>query len=204
MEQKKYMNMETGSPERRMELISAMKKELKWKRFVHTMGVAGTAASLAMRYGENVSVAEEAAILHDCAKYLDTDAMEKLVRKAGYPVTEQEKGNGSLLHAKAGAALAASKYGVKNEDILSAIRWHTTGHPGMTLLDKIIFTADYIEPGRSTPGLEEVRPLAFTDLDKAVCLILEHTLAYLQKTCSDIDDMTRQTYEYYRGNNGNE
>lgn len=184
--------------ERRQTLISAMKKQLKWKRFVHTMGVAGIASSLAMRYDCDIRQAEEAALLHDCAKYLDTDEMEKLARRAGYSVSPVEKGNASLLHAKAGAALAASKFGVDDPRILEAIRWHTTGKPDMTLLEKIIFVADYIEPGRTTPGVGPIRTLAFTDLDAAVTAILEHTLEYLKETCFDIDEMTQITYEYYR------
>ncbi|MBR2122443.1 MAG: bis(5'-nucleosyl)-tetraphosphatase (symmetrical) YqeK [Lachnospiraceae bacterium] len=175
-----------------------MKKQLKWKRFVHTMGVAGIASSLAMRYDCDIRQAEEAALLHDCAKYLDTDEMEKLARRAGYSVSPVEKGNASLLHAKAGAALAASKFGVDDPRILEAIRWHTTGKPDMTLLEKIIFVADYIEPGRTTPGVGPIRTLAFTDLDAAVTAILEHTLEYLKETCFDIDEMTQITYEYYR------
>ena len=184
--------------ERRQTLISAMKKQLKWKRFVHTMGVAGIASSLAMRYDCDIRQAEEAALLHDCAKYLDTDEMEKLARRAGYSVSPVEKGSASLLHAKAGAALAASKFGVDDPRILEAIRWHTTGKPDMTLLEKIIFVADYIEPGRTTPGVGPIRTLAFTDLDAAVTAILEHTLEYLKETCFDIDEMTQITYEYYR------
>ncbi len=184
--------------ERRQVLISAMKKQLKWKRFVHTMGVAGIASSLAMRYDCDIRQAEEAALLHDCAKYLDTDEMEKLVRRAGFSVSPVEKGSASLLHAKAGAALAASKFGVNDPRILEAIRWHTTGKPDMTLLEKIIFVADYIEPGRTTPGVGPIRTLAFKDLDAAVTAILEHTLEYLKETCFDIDEMTQITYEYYR------
>ena len=184
--------------ERRQTLISAMKKQLKWKRFVHTMGVAGIASSLAMRYDCDIRQAEEAALLHDCAKYLDTDEMEKLARRAGFSVSPVEKGSASLLHAKAGAALAASKFGVNDPRILEAIRWHTTGKPDMSLLEKIIFVADYIEPGRTTPGVGPIRTLAFKDLDGAVTAILEHTLEYLKETCFDIDEMTQITYEYYR------
>ena len=184
--------------ERRLTLISAMKKQLKWKRFVHTMGVAGIASSLALRYDCDIRQAEEAALLHDCAKYLDTDEMEKLARKAGYGVSAVEKGSASLLHAKAGAAYAASRFNVDDPEILSAIRWHTTGRPGMTMLEKIIFVSDYIEPGRTTPGVEPIRTLAFSDLDSAVTAILEHTLEYLKETCFDIDEMTQLTYEYYR------
>ena len=190
--------------ERRLWLINEMKKQLKWKRFIHTMSVAGVAASLAMRYGEDVSAAEEAAILHDCAKYLDVSRMEELVLEAGLSISNVEKGSPSLLHSKAGAILAAREYGVIDNNIIEAIRWHTTGRPGMSMLEKIIFTADYIEPGRQIPGLSAVRALAFTDIDRAVLMILDRTLDYLNETCSDIDEMTQKTFDYYREINEDE
>ena len=109
--------------------------------------------------------------------------MLKICEKAGLELSEIEKGSGSLLHSKAGAELAQSKYGVKDEDILNAIRYHTTGRPGMSLLEKIIFTADYIEPGRdSAPNLPVVRKLAFES----------------GTTGAEVDPMTQKTYEYYR------
>ena len=125
--------------------------------------------------------------------------MLKICEKAGLELSEIEKGSGSLLHSKAGAELAQSKYGVKDEDILNAIRYHTTGRPGMSLLEKIIFTADYIEPGRdSAPNLPVVRKLAFESIDDCVLQILRDTLSYLGTTGAEVDPMTQKTYEYYR------
>ena len=89
--------------------------------------------------------------------------------------------------------------GVKDEDILNAIRYHTTGRPGMSLLEKIIFVADYIEPGRdSAPNLPQVRSLAFESIDDCVLQILKDTLIYLGTTGAEVDPMTQITYEYYR------
>ena len=183
----------------RLELIRAVQKELKYSRFIHTMGVAVTAASLAERYGEDMKKAETAGILHDCAKYMDVDKMESLCRKNGLEISEMEKGSAALLHSKAGSILARTQYGVDDPDVCSAIRFHTTGRPAMTTLEKIIFIADYIEPGREqAPHLQEIRQAAFRNLDEALCMILKDTLDFLNESGKRIDPMTQKTYDYYR------
>ena len=104
-----------------------------------------------------------------------------------------------MLHSKVGSFIAASKYDIKDDDILNAILNHTTGRPSMSLLEKIVFIADYIEPNRRTiPGLMESRKLAFTDIDKALLFILENILNYLENTNSEIDEKTKITYNYYK------
>lgn len=169
------------------------------KRFEHTLGVEYTAASLAMRYGASVKSAQTAGLLHDCAKCLTGEELLSVCRKNRIPVSKLEESNPFLLHAKAGAYLAREQYGVEDQDILQAIHNHTTGRPGMSLLEKIVFIADYIEPGRNhAPNLEEIRRLAFTDLDGALLKILEDTLEYLDGGNRDVDPMTRKTWEYYR------
>ena len=183
----------------RLELIRAMQKELKYSRFIHSLGVAFTAASLAERYGVDMHKAETAGILHDCAKYVDVEKMESLCVKNGLPVTEMERGSAALLHSKAGSILARTKYGIEDEEILNAIRYHTTGRPAMTLLEKIIFISDYIEPGRDqAPHLEEIRSAAFSNLDQALCMILKDTLLFLNGSGKAVDSMTQKTYDYYR------
>ena len=113
-------------------------------------------------------------------------------------VTEVERKNPFLLHAKVGAYLAREKYGIKDPDILNAIQNHTTGRKNMSLLEKIIFVADYIEPGRKhAPNLAEVRKLAFMDIDRALLMILRDTLQYLKASGGDIDPMTEETWRYY-------
>ena len=135
-----------------------MEKVLKADRFEHSLGVAYTAASLVMRFGGDLNQALTAGILHDCAKGLDHDEQLKICKKHDIPVTEFELRNMKLLHAKAGAWLAANKYGVADPEVISAIRWHTTGRPGMSQLEKIIFLADIIEPCRkSFPEMNEIR-----------------------------------------------
>lgn len=183
----------------KIELIRTLEQELNYKRFVHTMAVAGTASSLAMCYGMNIQKAELAGLLHDCAKCIDVRKMQKLCEKAGLEITPFEAGSGSLLHSKAGSVLAAEKYGCTDPDILNAIRYHTRGRPGMSLLEKIIFVADYIEPGRYTAkNLPEIRKMAFEDIDEALMKILYDTLVYLNSTGNTVDPMTQKTYDYYR------
>jgi len=175
-----------------------VKRELDRERYQHTLGVAYTASCLAMRYGADIEDAYIAGLLHDCAKCIPNDDKLEICRKYGIGVTDCEGENPSLLHAKVGAFLAEKRYGVRDKDILSAIRSHTTGMPGMTLLQKIIFVADYIEPNRNeAPDLPQVREQAFIDIDKTVCIILYDTLRYLEKKGAKIDSMTQETYDYY-------
>ena len=107
--------------------------------------------------------------------------------------------NPFLLHAKVGGHLAKTKYKIDDEDIINAILYHTTGRPGMSLLEKIVYIADYIEPGREhAPNLDEVRRLSFRDLDEALLQILEDILVHLKESKKEIDPMTQRTYEFYK------
>ena len=183
----------------RIALIKELESELAYGRFIHTLDVAATASNLAMCYGADLDKAETAGLLHDCAKCMSLGKMLKVCDKAGTDLSEFEKNSVSLLHSKAGAVLAESRYGVRDEDTLNAIRFHTTGRPGMSLLEKIVFVADYIEPGRdSAPNLPQVRKLAYESIDDCVLQILKDTLRYLATTGSAVDPMTQKTYEYYR------
>lgn len=176
-----------------------MMTELDKDRYEHTLGVMYTAASLAMRYDEDIEKALIAGLLHDCAKCLSGDTKIKLCKKYHLRISDVEKDNPSLLHAKLGAFLAAKKYRIKDKDIINAIASHTTGCPHMSLLDKIIYIADYIEPGRKElPNMPEVRKLAFTDIDACLYRILEDSLEYLYSKKIPIDPMTEKTYLYYK------
>ena len=183
----------------RMIIKEKLRHKLGIGRYEHTLGVAYTAACLAMRYDCCVEHAELAGLLHDCAKQYDNETLIKKCLKHGIPVSETERRNPSLLHAKLGAYLAKKKYDVDDDGVLDAIRYHTTGHPAMTLIEKIIYVADYIEPRRfKAPNLDEIRRLAFVDLDQAVCKIMCDTLEYLKKTPESIDKMTQEACMYYQ------
>lgn len=176
-----------------------MEKVQDEKRFAHTLGVEFTAAALAMKYQADVTDAQIAGLLHDCAKCLTDEKRVSICEKHQIPMTDIERRNPFLLHAKVGEYLAREKYGITNPDILNAIRFHTTGRENMSLLERIVFVADYIEPGRrQAPNLTEIRQLAFTDLDAAMLKILEDTLSYLRATGGELDPMTEITYEYCR------
>lgn len=186
-------------------LTGEMEKVQTPKRMLHTIGVEFTAAALAMAYGADVEKAQVAGLLHDCAKCMENDKLLSICEKHHIPVTDVERRNpSSLLHAKVGSYLAEKKYKIEDPEILSAILYHTTGRPDMTLLEKIVFTSDYIEPGRTqAPNLEEIRKMAFTDLDAAVEKILADTLAYLKSGEGEMDPMTEETYQYYKNYNKN-
>ena len=144
-----------------------LKKELDAQRFAHTLGVEGCAREMARSFGEDEEKAALAALLHDCAKCMTLSQMIKAARDV--PVDPIMRESKALLHALAGRCVAENVYGVKDEDVLGAIRWHTTGRSGMTRLEKIVYLADMIEPGRkSYPGLEALRVLCRQDLDLAM------------------------------------
>ena len=186
-----------------------MENELEPKRYEHTLSVTYTAANLAAVHGVDVQKALVAGMLHDCAKCLSHKKQMALCAKSHMQLSELEtEENSPLIHAKAGSVLAKEEYGVTDEDILNAICYHTTGRPQMSPLEKIIYIADYIEPGRkhikrttSKPGadrLTQIRRMAYHDLDEALCNILGDTLVYLQEKDGKIDSMTQKTYEYYK------
>ncbi|HCI24223.1 MAG TPA: phosphodiesterase [Lachnospiraceae bacterium] len=181
-----------------------LKKHLTKERYHHTVGVAYTAMSMSMKYNpqpdnnEFMIKAEIAGLLHDCAKCMDNDKKIRICNKNQISYSKIEAENPYLLHGKVGAYIARKEFDILDEDILNAITWHTTGRPDMSLLEKIIFVADYIEPSRRPiPELNLIRQLAFTDIDQAVIKILENTLKYLNEKGNPIDDMTQKTYDSY-------
>lgn len=180
------------------DLKKDLKKEMDDSRFEHTLGVMYTCGALAMRYGCDLDKAMLAGLMHDCAKCMPNAKKLKMAEKHHLEITELERKNPFMLHAKLGAFLARKKYDIEDEEILNAIRWHTTGRPEMTLLDKIVYIADYIEPKRDkAPHLPMIRQKAFVDLDEALVMILRDTLGYLGDSPEHVDSMTKKTYDYY-------
>lgn len=174
-------------------------KKLDAKRYEHSMGVAYTAAALAMAHGGDMIKAYTAGVLHDCAKCLEDKERDELCKKYNVELTKTEIEHPYLIHAKLGAVLAKEKYGVDDVEIASAIRYHTTGRPDMTLLEKIIFSADFIEPGRKPLlCLPLIRSIIFTDLDRAVYLILKQTLIHLEHKGQTIDENSQFACDFYR------
>ena len=176
-----------------------LSKYLDEARFEHTMGVMYTCAALAMVYGYDLEDAQAAGLLHDSAKCIPNKKKLKLCSQHDIPVSDFEKDHPFLLHAKLGAYVASSKYDIKDEEILTAITYHTTGRPGMSLLEKIVFVADYIEPRRNkASNLSKLRQMAFIDIDRTVYEIMDQTLRYLKSKKVPIDSLTKKSCDYYR------
>ncbi|PKM71962.1 MAG: nicotinate (nicotinamide) nucleotide adenylyltransferase [Firmicutes bacterium HGW-Firmicutes-16] len=149
------------------------------KRVPHVKGCEQEAVRLAEKWGADKDLAAEAGILHDITKKLNGSEQLILCEEYGIITDVDEKQNSKLLHAKTGAAFARDKFGI-NDEVYSAILWHTTGRADMTLLEKIIYIADYIEPTRDFEGVDELRSLAYEDLDSAVLKGLQMSLEELE------------------------
>lgn len=175
-----------------------LKKKLTPERYEHSLSVSYTAAALAMRYGYDLDRAELAGLLHDCARQFDNQVIYEKCLEKGLEVTEDEEKNKVLLHARYGSYMATHKYGIDDPDILSAIEYHTTGRPDMSMLEKILYIADYIEPRRNkAANLEHMRRLAFIDLDEALVEIMTGILEYLDETGASIDNQTKEACRFY-------
>ena len=166
---------------------------LKHKRIPHVLGTEQEAIRLALRYGADVEKARVAALLHDCTKKLEMD--EQLFLCAQYGMEHQAL---KLLHAKTGAAVARDVFGVDDE-IYSAIFWHTTGHADMTLLEKIMYLADYIEPTRDFPGVDKLRQVCYDSLDAGLQLGLEMTVEEMAQRSNPVHRATLEALEYLKG-----
>lgn len=160
-------------------LDKIMKDRLKKSRYVHTKGVVETAVKMAEEHGEDPEKAALAALLHDYGKYLKKDEIRSAAKKYGIALDEVTKNSPSLLHGEIGAELVCEELGICDEDLLNAIRYHTYGRVGMSRLEKIIYVADAIEPGRDYPGVDELRVLAYDDLDKALKRAISDSIKFV-------------------------
>ena len=179
--------------EREQEILQVVKQKMPEKRYIHTLGVRDTAVELAKQYGENVDSAITAAIIHDIAKYEDLQWMRQVVRahKLDERLVAWEH---EILHGPVGAVIAQQQFEVYDEDILNAIRHHTTGRVGMSKLEKIIYVADMIEPNRKFDGVDELRKLAFTNIDEAMKACIKHTITFLVQTEQAIYPLSIECY----------
>lgn len=179
-------------------ICKKLKKELNENRYIHSVGVAYTAASMAMKYGESVNSALIAGLLHDCAKKYSNDELLNFCKEYKIVPSKAQKASPDLLHGIVGSYMAMDKYKVKDRNILNAIAYHTTGHADMSLLEKIIFIADYIEPARKMiPNLDIIRKLAFEDLDRCIIAVSKGTIEHLKEKKISIDSLTQETLDFY-------
>ncbi|GAB4073377.1 bis(5'-nucleosyl)-tetraphosphatase (symmetrical) YqeK [Barrientosiimonas marina] len=162
----------------RDEAIEIVKPHLKQTRFDHTLRVADVAKQLAEKNGASIEKAEIAAILHDYAKYFPLEDLRGIIQDNDLPADLLDYHH-ELWHGPAAYMIVKQKHGVADQDIRNAIYYHTTGRADMSLLETILFVADYIEPGRSFPGVEEAREMAETDLNQAAWMALRNTIQFL-------------------------
>ena len=171
---------------------------LNHRRIPHVLGTEQEAIRLAARYGADVEKARRAALLHDCTKKLDMEEQLSLCRQYGIQLDELEQRALKLLHARTGAEIARDVFGADDE-IYSAIRWHTTGHANMTLLEKIIYLADYIEPSRDFPGVARLRKVCYEDLDRGLLTGLEMTIEEMQGMGNPVHHATLEARDFLKG-----
>lgn len=169
---------------------------VKAKRLAHIRGAEETAAGLALRWGADEGQARRAAILHDCTKYWSMEEHIAVCDRYHEPLDELERSAEKLLHAKSGAALARHWFGQENA-VADAIRYHTTARAGMSLLEKVLYMADYIEPNREFPEVDQLRALAFEDLDRAVALGAWVSIQEMEERNRIVHRNTLEAYTYY-------
>lgn len=183
------------------ELGKAVREHLTEKRWRHTLGVEEVAASLARQYGVPEEEAREAALLHDATKCLDIQEQLKLCRQYDI-IFDYGEQNTALLHGKTAAALAQDKFG-SSPQVVQAIARHTTGDRDMTTLDKIVYLADCIEPGRDYPGVDRLRSLCRQDLDQAMIQALSDTIEHVRQKGGEPDRRSQEALDDLRSKKEN-
>lgn len=171
---------------------------LKHKRIPHVLGTEQEAVRLAERWGADADKARVAALLHDCTKKLTMPEQLALCAQYGIELDDLERQALKLLHARTGAEIARDVFGV-DEEIYNAIRWHTTGHAGMTLLEKIIYLADYIEPNREFAGVDKLRRLCYDNLDAGLLLGLSMTVEEMNAMGNPVHRATLEARDALKG-----
>ncbi|MBN6888945.1 putative HD superfamily hydrolase involved in NAD metabolism [Cytobacillus horneckiae] len=177
----------------REQALKIVKEQLTDHRYTHTIGVMETAILLAEKYGADEKKAETAAIFHDYAKFHPKDQMKQIIIEQQMP-SDLLDFSSELWHAPVGAYFVEKAVGINDKEILDAIRFHTSGRVGMSLLEKIVYLADYIEPGRHFPGVDEVRRLAKTDLHAALVTSVQNSIMFLLKKGQPVYPLTIDMY----------
>ena len=178
------------------EIIEKLKNTLSEKRFNHTMGVAEEAVRLSKHYGGDEEKAYIAGLLHDCAKEISYEDSLKLIEEKGIVCDELLRECRGIVHGPVGEFVAREEYRIEDEEILSAIRYHSTGRSNMTLLEKIIFLADFIEPGRNFEDIEKAREIAYKDIDDAIIYTCNRILTFTIQKHKIIHNDTLDTRNY--------
>ncbi|MGE5676229.1 MAG: bis(5'-nucleosyl)-tetraphosphatase (symmetrical) YqeK [Mycobacterium leprae] len=161
------------------ELEATLARQIGGERLAHTYRVLDTARALSRQVGAPVEKAEVAALMHDYAKHMSGEELLAIARRHGLIIDPVEESQPQLLHGAVAAQLLAEQGLVTDREVLDAIRWHSTGRAGMNLLERVIWLADYIEPGRKFPGVDLVRSTARQDIDRALLMALDNTITFV-------------------------
>lgn len=180
----------------REEIKEYLAENLEGKRYKHVLGVAETAKKLAALNEIDENAAEIAGLAHDVAKNMSKEDMYNVIKENNIILSEVEKRNKSLWHSIIAPVIAREKLGIENIEILNSLRWHTTGKENMTVLEKIIYIADMIEPTRDFPGVEELRKITFEDLDNGVFAGLNQSMKFLLEKNQLMDENTVKARNY--------
>lgn len=178
------------------EINEFLKGNLKEDRYQHTLGVVEAAEKLAIINNVDVDKAKLAALVHDCAKHMPKNDMYDFLYERNIQLDKIEKSSPQILHGKIGAIIAREKMGIMDEEILSAVEYHTTGKENMTTLEKVIYIADYIEKNRTYEGVEQLREETFNNLDKGVIMGLSQTIKFVLDKNGLIHEKTIKARNY--------
>ena len=175
-----------------------IKETLSERRYAHSVGVMEVAIAMAEHFGADVEKARIAGLLHDCAKEVDKDEAVNLCDILGIEIDDEKRVQKGLLHADLGAEFIKRDYGIDDKEIYDAIKYHTMGRCDMTMLDKIIYLADFIEPNRKEfDGLSELKKLCFEDLDKAMLFAVNLSISFVLQKGKTLHKQTIETKEYF-------
>lgn len=182
-----------------IQMDEKLKNTLSERRYIHSIGVMESAISLAERFGEDIDKARIAGLLHDCAKEVDKDEAVELCDELGIEIDDAKRVQKGLLHADLGAELVKTEYDISDSEIYDAIKYHTMGRENMTMLDKIIYLADFIEPSRRDfEGLTELRKLCMEDLDEAMLFAINLSISFVLNKGKVLHKQTLATRDYFQ------
>ena len=180
----------------KLDISEILIENIGMKRYEHSLRVVDIAIKLAEIYNADIEKVKIAALLHDCAKFQDKISLLKNISDFDIILDNVMQNNEELIHGPLGSKIAEVEYGVLDKEILDSIYYHTIGKVNMTLLDKIIYIADYIEPRRNFPGVDEIRAMAFKDLDESVLMAMDNTILFLIKNNKLIHPNTLNARNY--------
>lgn len=161
------------------EILQYLQNHLSENRLEHSISVSKTAVDLAQKYGGDVYKAKLSGMVHDCAKFMSDEELLEFIKKHGYDIDTEVAYSPMLLHGLTAAIISKEEMGIEDEDIFNAVAYHTTGRKKMSILEKIIYISDYIEPLRDFPGVEELRKATYQDLEKGILRALDNTIVYV-------------------------